>query len=200
MIATLNGTVEDKSFERGVVVSVGGVGYLVHVSMQTLAELPAAGEPVHLLCHTHVREDALQIYGFLHETERQAFELLILVSGIGPRLALTMLSGMPVLELLGAVAGGDARRLQSIPGVGKRTAERVIVELKDRCAKLKLEPEPRVGAVAASGAGEVVDALVNLGYKRAVAEKAIDRALQEQEGAQSAEQLLRRALAAIAEL
>jgi Holliday junction DNA helicase RuvA len=200
MIASLDGKVVEKSLQR-VVVDVGGVGYLIHVSMQTLAELPAVGEAVRLLCHTHVREDALQIYGFLQAAEQQAFELLILVSGIGPKLALTMLSGMPVTELLDAIASGDHRRLQSIPGVGKKTAERVVVELRDRCGKLsEVTTSPRPPTRGGAAVEEVVEALVNLGYKKAAAEKAVAVATRangaEVEGP---EQLLRAALSGLAE-
>jgi Holliday junction DNA helicase RuvA len=199
MIASLDGKVVEKSLQR-VVVDVGGVGYLIHVSMQTLAELPAVGEPVRLLCHTHVREDALQIYGFLQAAEQQAFELLILVSGIGPKLALTMLSGMPVVELVEAIASGDHRRLQSIPGVGKKTAERVVVELRDRCGKLSevtasTRPPTRGGAAL----DEVVEALANLGYKKAAAEKAVASVTKAGAEVEGPEQLLRAALSALAE-
>lgn len=201
MIASLDGKVVEKSLQR-VVVDVGGVGYLVHVSMQTLADLPEVGQTVRLLCHTHVREDALQVFGFLQAAEQQAFELLILVSGIGPKLALTMLSGMPVGELVGAIANGDHRRLQSIPGVGKKTAERVVVELRDRCGKLS-QVTPSAGAPTTGRGGaadEVVEALVNLGYKKPAAEKAV-AAVVEAPGAdaEGPEQLLRAALSALAE-
>ena len=150
MIAALKGVVAEKNLQR-VVVDVGGVGYLVNVSMQTLADLPAVGEPVQLRCHTHVREDALQIFGFTRALEQQAFELLILVSGIGPKLALTALSGMPVERLLGAIAHADHAALQRIPGVGKKTAERVVVELRERCAKLKPSGAARAGGGSTVG-------------------------------------------------
>lgn len=198
MIAHLRGKLIEKGLQR-VVVDVGGVGYLVHLSAQTLAELPAVGGDVELRCHTHVREDALQIYGFSGEREQDAFELLILVSGIGPKLALTILSGMSVGDLIGAIAGADLRKLQTIPGVGKKTAERMVVELRERCAKLGLAPAPgRPVGGAASAGPDVVEALVNLGYKRSAAEKAVDRVL-EGGGAPTAEQLLRAALGTFAE-
>ncbi len=200
MIASLKGVLQHKGLDR-VVVDVGGVGYLAHVSSQTLGALPGEGEPVRLLCHTHVREDALQIYGFADAAEQTAFELLISVSGIGPKLALTTLSGLPVRELLGAIAAGDHRRLQTIPGVGRKTAERMVVELKERCGRL-------AGELAADGArpptalgtGEVIEALVNLGYKRAHAEGAVERVLRESEGVPRPEALLRAALAKIREV
>jgi holliday junction DNA helicase RuvA len=198
MIASLRGKLQHKGLDR-VIVEVGGVGYLVLVSMQTLAGLPPVGESVQLLCHTHVREDALQIFGFLEEKEQKAFELLILVSGIGPRLALVALAGMPAGELLEVIAQSDHRRLQTIPGIGKKTAERMVVELKDRCAKLVKELGPSTPHGLAP-IEEVVEALANLGYKRAVAEKAVVKVAEGAEAQTSLEELLRRALAVIREI
>jgi Holliday junction DNA helicase RuvA len=201
MIGSLRGTLAEKDAEGGVIVDVGGVGYRVQVSAQTLATLPALGEAVALRCHTHVREDALQLYGFLTLPELGLFELLIGVSGIGPKLALTALSGMPVAELTHAIVGGDHRRLQAIPGIGKKTAERVVLELKDRCAGL-LSAIPSAPTAAPRPverqAGEVVTALVNLGYKRAQSERAVARALEaEGELAADLERLLRESLTLI---
>jgi Holliday junction DNA helicase RuvA len=204
MIASLRGLVQEKSLQR-VVIDVGGVGYLVNVSMQTLADLPAVGETTHLLCYTHVREDALQIFGFLAAEEQKVFELLIQVSGIGPKLALTILSGMAVTDILQAIINSDHRRLQSIPGIGKKTSERVIVELRDRCAKLDFSPAStsleNYGKPAVAAA-DVIEALVNLGYKRPAAEKVVERLMKEQVGGpyQGPEQLLRSALTAMSEL
>lgn len=204
MIASLSGTLARKELDR-VVVEVGGVGYLVHVAAQTLAALPEPGQPVRLLCHTHVREDAIQIFGFEQPAEQTLFELLITVSGIGPRLALAALSGGPVVELVSSIASADHRRLQQIPGIGRKTAERIVLELKDRCARLL----PQLGEAglaasaatpsAASAGNEVVDALVNLGYKRSLAERAVERVLA---GGQRPEResLLRLALASIREV
>jgi holliday junction DNA helicase RuvA len=202
MIASLSGTLTRKELDR-VVVEVGGVGYLVQVSARTLAALPETGAPVSLLCHTHVREDALQIFGFLQPSEQALFELLISISGIGPRLALTALSGMAVAEFVSSIAAEDHRSLQSIPGIGRKTAERIVLELKGRCARLLTEMGQPPPVTAAPGpqpgaAGEVVEALVNLGYKRVLAERAVERALAT--GEQPArEQLLRQALASIRE-
>lgn len=198
MIAFLRGTLLEKGLQR-VIVDVGGVGYQAHVSLQTLADLPAPGQPVELRCHTHVREDALQIFGFLHVEEQRAFELLIAVSGIGPKLALTILSGITVGDLLRAIVNEDHRRLQTVPGVGKKTAERLVVELKDRCAKLEGAAAPATGGAGRIGT-EVVEALANLGYKKGQAEKAVRRVLEREKGAEmGAEQLLRAALSAMAE-
>jgi holliday junction DNA helicase RuvA len=202
MIAALHGTLVEKEMGR-TVVDVGGVGYEVLVSLQTAADLPELGAEVRLLCHTHVREDALQIFGFLAPDERRAFELLIGVSGIGPKLALTILSGMPVAELAAAVSGADHARLQTIPGVGRKTAERVVVELREKFARLDLAargPSARPAAPAGQAAS-VIEALVGLGYKRPLSEKAVRRALElgPPELASSAERLLRAALAAVGE-
>jgi Holliday junction DNA helicase RuvA len=202
MIASLTGTLTHKDLQS-VVLDVGGVGYLVSVSSQTLAELPMEGQQARLLCHTHVREDSLQIFGFLAPEERQAFELLILVSGIGPKLALTALSGMPVGELVSAIASGiasgDHKRLQRIPGVGKRTAERMVVDLKERCARLAVTSPAPAGRAAADHGAEVAEALVNLGYKRGLADKAVKQALLRLDPAAGPEKLLREALQTMAE-
>jgi holliday junction DNA helicase RuvA len=200
VIGSLRGTLQQRGLDR-VIVDVGGVGYLVLVSSQTLSALPAIGEPVQLLCHTHVREDALQIFGFAAVAEQQAFELLIAVSGIGPKLALTTLSGMPVRELVEAIAAEDHRRLQTIPGIGKKTAERMVVELKERCALLagELAPAEPGRPAAPAPPAEVVEALVNLGYKRQAAQKAVERAMAGEAG-RPPEQLLREALIIIREL
>ncbi len=204
MIASLSGILTRKELDR-VVVEVGGVGYLVHVAAQTLAALPEPGQPVRLLCHTHVREDAIQIFGFEKPAEQTLFELLITISGIGPRLALAALSGGPVAELVFSIAGADYRRLQQIPGIGRKTAERIVLELKERCTRLLPElgepgrAAPAVAPSAARAGGEVVEALVNLGYKRALAERAVERVLSESERPDR-ESLLRQALASIREV
>lgn len=197
MIACLEGKLRIKDLDQ-VVIDVGGVGYQVLVSMQTLAELPPEGEAVFILCHTHVREDALQLYGFSVAEERKLFHLLIGVSGIGPKLALTILSGLPLAQLVEAIAAGDHKRLQGVPGVGKRTAERLVVDLRDRIGGLasSLGAGEGAGGVAADVVSEVVDALTNLGYKRDRAERAV---AQLEERALPAEQLLRSALALMAE-
>ncbi len=198
MIASLAGLLAEKTLDH-VVVDVGGVGYRVVVSMQTLADLPTSGEALKILCYTHVREDAIQIFGFLHEAERQAFVLLISVSGIGPKLALTILSGLPIEHLIAAISSGDHKRLQAIPGVGKKTAERLVVELRDKVLKTAALAEASGDApVGLGGENEAVEALCNLGYKRALAEDAVAKVL-ESGDVLAPEQLLRRALAKIAE-
>ncbi len=192
MIAQLTGILARKSPEQ-LIVDVGGVGYQVFVSLNCLYQLPAAGERVRLLIHTNLRENALELFGFGDADERHLFTLLVGVSGIGPRLALNILSGMPVRELVGALEAGDLVRLVSIPGVGKKTAERLVVELRDR---VKLLQGAR-GAAAGPGRGggletEAVSALVNLGYRRAEAERAAKAA--HDAGGESLEGIIRDAL------
>jgi len=171
VIGQLTGTLASVAPER-VVVDVGGVGYEVSISLATFYELEKAGAEgrVRLYVHTHVREDQIALFGFWTEREKEIFERLIEVSGIGPRLAQVVLSGMPPEDLASALAAGDLARLTRIPGVGKKTAERMVVELRDKVAALAVE-----APAAASGASddELVAALVNLGYKPAAAEKAV---------------------------
>ncbi len=176
MIASLAGTLAEKSPER-LVVDVAGVGYLVHVSLQTFSDLPSAGAAVRLLIHTEVREDAIELFGFAEPRERALFHLLRKVKGLGPRTSLSVLSGMPVGDLLAIIAAGDAARLQTIPGVGKRFAERIVVECRDAAAFLAAERTLAGPAPAALGGalGEAVSALVNLGYRRPEAERAVER-------------------------
>jgi len=175
VIASLAGTLGEKSPER-LVVDVGGVGYAVHVSLQTFADLPAAGSAVRLLVHTEVREDAIELFGFLAPGERALFHLLRRVKGLGPRTALGVLSGMPFAELAGTIASGDAPRLQTIPGVGKKFAERIVVECREGAAALAAAgPRPRATARPEAGVlDQAISALVNLGYKRAEAERAVE--------------------------
>jgi holliday junction DNA helicase RuvA len=176
MIASLAGTLAEKSPER-LVVDVGGVGYLVHVSLQTFSYLPPAGASVRVLIHTEVREDAIELFGFAEPRERALFHLLRKVKGLGPRTSLSVLSGMPVGALLGVIAAGDAARLQTIPGVGRRFAERIVVECREGAASLAAgaaqappAQQPLPGALE-----EAVSALVNLGYRRPEAERAVQR-------------------------
>ena len=173
VIAHLRGKVLSKRPNQAIV-DCGGVGYDVTISVPTFSELGAEGSEVSLYIHTHVREDALALYGFLHPQEKQLFERLLTVSGIGPKLAITVMS-MAALEVVGAIRGNDVARLTKIPGVGKKTAERMILELKDKLDHFGAAPE----VVTASAVEEdVISALVNLGYQRAAAEQGLKRALQ----------------------
>ncbi len=179
MIAHLSGRLLAKQPNR-LIVDVQGVGYEVHVPLSTFYEVGEVGSEIALHIHTHVRDDAIALFGFLTTLERELFERLIAISGIGPRLALAVLSGIEPLELVAAVRRGDLARLTAIPGVGKKTAERIGLELKDRLAALAdagAEPAPRRPAPDQMTA-DVVSALVNLGYHRPLAERAVARALE----------------------
>ncbi len=154
------------------IVEAQGVGYDIAISVPTFTELPAPGAEVALHIHTHVREDALSLYGFLRPVEKQLFEKLLTVSGIGPKLAITILSGMPVDEMVGAIRGGNVLRLTRIPGIGKKTAERMVLELRDKLPAATGEVEASVTA-ATPVEEDVISALVNLGYQRAVADQAL---------------------------
>ena len=170
MIAKISGSLAHK--EPGeVIVDVGGVGYQLFISLGVFYRLPEMGAPVSLFVHTHVREDALQLFGFLEYEEKQTFLMMKGVSGIGPKLAIGILSGIPSRELVRALREGDQVRLVSIPGVGKRLAERMIVELKDKL--MALPEENQIGKQDGSSQlmRDAVSALVNLGYRRGESEK-----------------------------
>ncbi|HLW89158.1 MAG TPA: Holliday junction branch migration protein RuvA [Terriglobales bacterium] len=170
MIAHLRGQLLVKHPNQAIV-ETGGVGYDVTISVPTFSELPATGNEVALHIHTHVREDVIALYGFLRAGEKQLFEKLITVSGIGPKLAITILSGMAAEEMGAAIRGNDLARLTRIPGIGKKTAERLVLELRD---KLPIEGgEVRVVSGLSTVEEDVLSALVNLGYQRAAAEKAV---------------------------
>lgn len=171
MIAHLRGKLLAKHPNQAIV-EAGGVGYDVTISVPTFSDLPAVGGDVALHIHTHVREDMLALYGFLRSAEKTLFEKLITVSGIGPKLAITILSGMAADEMVNAIRGNDIARLTRIPGIGKKTAERMVLELRD-----KLPPE-KAGEIATAPTlsaveEDVLSALMNLGYQRASAEKAL---------------------------
>ena len=176
------------------VVDVGGVGYQVHLSLQSVARLPVEGGSVQLRTYTHVREDALQLFGFATEEEERLFLLLIDVSGVGPRLAQTILSGMPAGELAAALVGGEIARLTRISGVGKKTAERLVLELKDKLKTSDLLGREAPPAVPLSGSGALVSALLNLGYKPATAERTAEAVRRSLGPAAAVEDQLREAL------
>jgi Holliday junction DNA helicase RuvA len=171
MIGYLHGQLLKATPER-LLLDVQGVGYEVHVPLSTWYEIEKRrDEPVRLFIHTHLREDGIALFGFWTEREKLLFERLIAVSGIGPRLARVILSGMAPDDLLGAIAAGDVGRLSTIPGVGKKTAERMVLELKDKMRELAAELPDKAAAPAADQ--DVVSALVNLGYKSSLAERAV---------------------------
>lgn len=198
MIASLRGVLAEKHPNQAIV-DVNGVGYEVFIPISTYSKLPDAGAEVRLRIHTHVREDALMLYGFLSPEEKALFEKLITVTGIGPRLAVTVLSGLEAADLLAAIRSGDVARLVRVPGVGKKTAERMVLELRDKVPAVGAES----AAAAADGAGplaavdqDVLSALLNLGCARPAAEAAVKkaRAAAAASGLAGFETLFRRAL------
>lgn len=205
MIAHLSGTLLFKQTTT-VILEVGGVGYEVTIPLSTFYDLEDAGSNVKLRIYTHVREDTLQLYGFRTARERELFQQLISVSGIGPKLGITMLSGMNADEIIASIRTNNLARLTSIPGVGRKTAERLVIELRDKIAALS-SPALEEEFAGQSGAGasvsedavrdDALSALTNLGYQKAAAEKAITAAIQEG-GDVSVEMILRRALRTLA--
>ncbi|HSY63668.1 MAG TPA: Holliday junction branch migration protein RuvA, partial [Terriglobales bacterium] len=195
MIAHLRGRLLAKHPNQAVL-ETAGVGYDVTISIPTFSDLPGLGSEVALHIHTHVREDQIALYGFLTAAEKQLFEKLITVSGIGPKLAITILSGMPADEMVGAIRGNDIARLTRIPGIGKKTAERMVLELRD-----KLPPAPGAEApatpVMSAIEEDVLSALVNLGYQRQSAERALASVVKSGKDG-SFETMFRNTLAALA--
>jgi holliday junction DNA helicase RuvA len=192
MIAHLRGKLLAKHPNQAIV-ETAGVGYDVVITVPTFSDLPGLGNEVALHIHTHVREDVIALYGFLRPAEKQLFEKLLTVSGIGPKLAITILSGMAADEMVGAIRSGDVARLTRIPGIGKKTAERMVLELRD---KLPVVGTETVSAAPALSAVEedVVSALVNLGYQRAAAEKSLQVALKNSKAPVAFEILFREVL------
>jgi len=194
MIAFLRGQVLDKQ-PNLIIVDVNGVGYEVHVPLSTYYDVGDVGAAIGLQIHTHVREEAIQLYGFLTGLEQQLFERLISISGIGPKLGIAVLSGIEPRELVMAIQRADVARLTGIPGIGRKTAERIVLELKDRLAHLAVPAGVAEPAAAPAGArlrDEVLSALQNLGYHRPSAEKAVDSVLAK--SAATFEQALKAAL------
>jgi len=194
MIAHLHGKLIEKHPNQAVV-ETGGVGYDVVISMPTFSNLPGVGSEVALHIHTHVREDQIALYGFLRPSEKLLFEKLITVSGIGPKLAITILSGMAADEMVGAIGGNDIARLTRIPGIGKKTAERMVLELRDKLPAQGTEAITAVSSLSAVGE-DVLSALMNLGYQRPAAEKALASLGNNSQGT-SFEAMFRKALATL---
>jgi Holliday junction DNA helicase RuvA len=191
MIGYLKGTIEEKAPDH-VVIDVGGVGYVVQVPLSTFYELGDRGEEVALRIHTHVRDDAIQLYGFARRRDQALFEKLIGVAGIGPKLAVTILSGMEVDDLLVAISARDVARLSTIPGGGKKTAERLSLELEDKVADLA--PAAIAAPLPRGVRDDVLSALRNLGYR----DRAAERAVASIDGDLPFEELLRQALRTLA--
>jgi len=178
MIAFISGKLIYKTTES-VVIDVGGVGYEVFIPLSTFYTLPELGEPASLKVYTHVREDAIQLYGFLTQDERDVFQLLLSVSGVGPKLARNILSGIAVGDLVAAIGSADNKKLSSIPGIGGKSAERLILELRDKIKAFALKGVPEHKAAAGDSdplSNDVASALENLGYKSAQAEDAVKKA------------------------
>jgi holliday junction DNA helicase RuvA len=198
VIAHLRGQILYK-IPNYVVIDCGGVGYELAISVATYTELREVGAEAILHVHTHVREDALQLFGFHDVTEKRLFEKLLTISGIGPKLAITVLSGISAERLVGAIRGGDHATLTKIPGIGKKTAERVLLELKDKLDDMAgftaegVLVRPSLGGTAE----DVLSALVNLGYPRPVAQKAVESAAKDAAVAGDFERLFRAAMSAV---
>jgi Holliday junction DNA helicase RuvA len=205
MIAHLSGTLLSKQ-ATSVILDVGGVGYEVTIPLSTFYDLEDAGSDVQLRIYTHVREDALQLYGFKTVRERELFLRLISVSGIGPKLGITLLSGMSADEMISSIRTNNLARLTLIPGVGRKTAERLVVELRDKIVSLSAADEDQTAAASGPAAtitsedavrSDALSALLNLGYQRGAAEKAITAAIDD--GASlTVESLLRSSLRKLA--
>jgi Holliday junction DNA helicase RuvA len=197
VIAQLTGRVLRKTPQE-VVVDVSGVGYRVSIPLSTFYRVGDPGSDVSLRIHTHVREDTLALFGFLTTSEQELFEHLIAVAGVGPKLAVNILSGIEAGELLGALRAGDLGRLTRVPGVGRKTAERLVLELKDKLKALAVPDVDREPAAStATPKDDLLSALVHLGYSRGEAERGADRALRE-DGAGRFEDQLRHALRVLA--
>jgi Holliday junction DNA helicase RuvA len=192
VIARLSGKVQEKGADHAIL-DVGGVGYLVHLSAVSLAQLPANGQAVTLRTVTNVRQDAIELFGFATEDEEAVFRALIDVKGVGPRAAQNILSGIQARDLAQAVAQGDVARLTKVPGVGKKTAERLVVELKEKLAVLARAAGPARAAPGAGALEQLRTALVNLGYKAPQADGAVD-ALREAADGKKLDDLVREAL------
>lgn len=198
MITFLEGVVDDKQ-PTHVVMNVGGVGYEVVIPLSSYDRLPAVSERCRILTYDHVREDAHQLFGFMTDGERRMFVMLMTVSGIGPKLALTTLSGLTVRELKLAIANGDVKRLSSVSGIGKKTAERMVVELKDKLGAGEVLEATAGGAALSESDVKLRDAilaLISLGYKRAEAQEMVTQVMNKgAAGQETVEDLVRKALA-----
>ena len=201
MIALINGLLIHKA-TSSVIVDANGVGYRIFVPLTTFYTLPDTNQPVTLYVHTHVRPDAISLFGFGSGNEKEVFELMLSVSGIGPRLAMNILSGISAEDLITAVSDGNLNRLVSIPGVGKKTAERMILELKDKMVKLSaynvIYKDHGDIIIIDSIKDDALSALVNLGYKSHKAREAVDKIMNESSQSLTLDLLLKKALKVLA--
>ncbi len=201
MIAMLSGKIAYKGISH-IVVDANGVGYRVFIPVTTFYELPEAGEMVSLHIHTSVKEDAIHLFGFYTQQERELFQLMISVSGIGPKIAMGILSGISARELLDAISGGHVAKLITVPGVGRKMAERLILELKEKVIK-KMAADPMSVSDTRETQSDairedVLSALINLGYKQTAAKDALDKAALDLQGEAAMDQLLKKALKLLA--
>ena len=201
MIALISGKIAYKGISH-IIVDVQGVGYRVFIPLTTFYELPEVGQTITLHVHTNVKQDAINLFGFYTIQERDLFQLMISVSGIGPKMSMNILSGISAQELLSAISGGNVGKLIKIPGVGKKMAERLVLELKEKVVKkMMMDESPGAGVVHDAGdiiAEDVLSALVNLGYKNNVAKDALDKAIRSSDGEMVMDQLLKKTLKIIA--
>lgn len=201
MIALLSGKIAYKGISH-IVVDTQGVGYRVFIPLTTFYELPDAGQPVTLHIHTSVKEDAINLFGFYTLQERELFQLMISVSGVGPKVTMNVLSRISATELLEAISGGNLTKLIAIPGIGRKTAERLILELREKAVKKMAEDQIPIMDVQKKQSGmireDVLSALVNLGYKSNAARDALDKVAREAEGELPMDQLLKKALKILA--
>jgi Holliday junction DNA helicase RuvA len=201
MIALISGKIAYKGISH-IIVDVQGVGYRVFIPLTTFYELPEVGQTITLHVHTNVKQDAINLFGFYTIQERDLFQLMISVSGIGPKMSMNILSGISAQELLSAISGGNVGKLIKIPGVGKKMAERLVLELKEKVVKkMMMDESPGAGVVPDAGdiiAEDVLSALVNLGYKNNVAKDALDKAIRSSDGEMVMDQLLKKTLKIIA--
>lgn len=195
MIAYLKGTVHSKS-ENQLILEVRDVGYQLEISTQTLEQLPPRGEEIELLVHHHITDNDQRLFGFLAQNEKDLFELLITVKGVGPKLGLTILSGLPAEEITGAIVQKDKGKLSQIKGIGKKTAERMILELKDKVSEMvDATYTQATGSVSGNLKEEAVSALQSLGFRKRDSEKAVSMAVKNGNSAQNVQELVKRALA-----
>lgn len=200
MIALISGKIVYKGISH-VIVDVQGVGYRVFIPLTTFYELPEAGQAITLHVHTNVKQDAINLFGFYTDQERDLFQLMISVSGIGPKIAMNILSGISAYDLMNAISGGNIGKLVNIPGVGKKMAERLILELKDKVVKKMMAgkvPEAGVQSRADDMMEDVLSALINLGYKNNVARDALDKAMRSSEEKLEMDTLLKKTLKILA--
>jgi len=201
MIALINGKIVHKGISH-VIVDVNGVGYRVFIPLTTFYELPDAGQQITLHIHTNVKQDAINLFGFHTIQERDLFQLMISVSGIGPKIAMNILSGISARDLLEAISGGHVGKLVNIPGVGKKMAERLILELREKVLKkMMLEKIPEEDMKSRAGdiiREDVLSALVNLGYKSNVAKDAVDKVMRSSEEEMGMDTLLKKTLKILA--